>query len=232
MERDGISIAGGSPRLVPREIWAMCREIVGDASGHAARIWLGRQRNKVAVGAIRAAALEPLPDGTTVRTWTDERARRIAALGLALVRLARPASRRGKWTGLVRGVTRGLLCRLLGSPWESDRYPSLGALRGTSHDGARIGYLDALERAGLCYRQQLPVSRVEPWEIWRTRTGEARASNRYWVVGMIPTAPLADAEKQRLVALHHAGWEVPTEQLVRAPRRAPVQAQPVVVDSS
>lgn len=205
----------------------MVKEVLADPSGRACRVWLGRQRNKVAVGALRRAALEPDDEGGARRTWADERARRIAALGLALLKLSRPTHRKGIWTSVVRGVTRGLLCALLGSPWERDRRPSIGALAGTSHDGARVGYLRALERAGFMYRQQLAAEHVEQWEVWQNRRGEAWACNRYWVIGMIPTAPLDDDEKRRLLALHHEGWEVPTEQLVRAPRPAPAPPPPM-----
>src|SRR4029077_13901074 len=193
------------------------------------RIWLRRERNKVAVGCIRLAALACDEHGATRYMWTDERARRICALGLALCALAIPTRRRGPWQGIVRAIPRGALCALLASPWETDRKPSLTGLVGTHRAGAtmesgQVGYLRALELAGLCYAQQLPASQVAAYErCWPS----GYASNRYWIVTSVPTIPESDDTKRALLALHDAGCKAPNERLVRMPRlprRRPVES--------
>lgn len=209
-------------RLIPREIWAACREILSDLSGRACRVWLARQKNKAAVAAIRRAALEPTGGGATRRTWCDARARVVCALGVGLLMLAAPTGRVSAYANEVRGVTRGALCAMLASPYE-DRRPTLGALSGTSHRGARVGYLVALERAGFLRRYQMPGDRAPAAERWKNRKGELWASNRYQVVRM-PRMGLPDFA--RLVGLCSEAAGVLKEKLVRAPRAAAAPAAP------
>jgi hypothetical protein len=213
------------PRLIPRRVWVLAQDVLADPSGRAVRIWMSRARNKVAVGAIRLAALVPGPAGSRY-SWADERARRIAALGLGLLELGAPTARRGIWTDVVRGVTRGALCALLANPWERERRPSMTALAGRHRSGAdfttgQVGYLRALEEAGFCYRQQLPADdrSVRGFERWRGKEGDVWTSNRYWIVSLIPTRALSDEEKRRLIALNEAGWDAPDEEISRAPER-------------
>ncbi len=213
-------------RLIPRRIWIMCREILADASGRAARIWFRRARNKVAIGLLRIAALVPGSEGTRY-TWADWRARCIAALGLALLELAAPTIRKGAWSTVVRGVTRSALAALLANPWEPDRTPHVNTIAGTHRVGAtlesgQVGYLRALELAGFCYPQQLPANQVQGFERWKVRKGdelETYASNRYWVITDAPTAPLDDDAKRRLIAAHHQGLIAHRDRPTRAPRR-------------
>lgn len=208
-----LGVAAAFLTLIPRNIWIMARDILADPSGQAARIWLRRERNKVACGCIRFAALVPGSDGTTRYTWADLRARRICALGLALVSLARPAPRRkGIWSSVLMGVPRGYLCALLADPYESKRRPSKSALAGTHRVGAtletgQLGYLRALERAGLFYRQQLPLRESELCE----RFGGDHPTNRYWLITSLPHTAGSSARRQQLVDLHEAGARAATE---------------------
>lgn len=219
----GVRPESAELRLIPREVWAACREILADLSGRACRVQLARQRNKAAVAAIRRAALEPDASGATRRTWCDARARAVCALGVGLLMLAVPTGRASAHANEVRGVTRGALCALIGSPFEADRRPSLGSLSGTSHGGARVGYLVALERAGFLRRYQMPGDRAPAAERFKNRRGELWASNRYQVLRM----PLMGRpEFERLVGLCAEGAGVLTEKLVRAPRAAAAAAPP------
>lgn len=220
LELHGCTLGREGFRLIPRHVWLMCWDILADPSGRSARIWLRRERNKIAVGCIRLAALACDGAGDGRYTWTDERARRICALGLALCALAIPTRRRGPWQSIVRAIPRGALLALLASPWETDRKPSMTGLVGTHRPGAtmesgQVGYLLALELAGLCYAQQLPASQVAAHErCWPS----GYASNRYWIVTSTPTAPESDDTKRVLLALHEAGRLAPNERLVRKPR--------------
>jgi hypothetical protein len=220
LERRGLpgDVAYGFFHFIPRTHWVMARDILADPSGEAVRVWFRRMRNKIAVGAIRAAALAPCADGTTLRTWSDERARRVAALGLAFVRLSVPTHRKGGWTGLVRGVPIAAFRALLTSPWEAGRRPSRTALTGThrrlgDHRRGQAGYVNALEQCGLLYVQQLPADQCEAWEACGP---SGYACNRYWVVTEHPFVPLSDARRRELMALHESGWDAVLER----PRRS------------
>jgi hypothetical protein len=218
--RGGDCSGGVLPVLIQRSVLVLCRTIMGDPSGFAVRAAFRRTRNKVAVGAIRQAALVPDAEGTARYTWADERARCVAALGLALLELSVPTARVGTWSGIVRGIPRGALCALLSSPWEPDRRKSVSSLVGTHRaDGSlqngKVGYLRALIEAGFCYSQQLPAADVQPFErLWPS----GYASNRYWIVGETPTAPLSDATKRELLELHARGLDAHRERLQRARR--------------
>lgn len=216
----GGDLSRGDPRLIPRRVLVLARTIRADASGFAIRAAFRRCRNKVAVGAIQRAALVPDADGTARYTWADERARCIAALGLALLELAVPTVRRGGWSGMVRGIPRGALCMLLASPWEPTKRPSVAALVGTHRAGGtfangQVGYLRALIEAGFCYAQQLPAAQVEGFEkCWES----GYASNRYWIVTGEPTKPMSDDQKRALLELHTRGLDAHRERLRRARR--------------
>lgn len=229
-EAAGVDVTQGF-RFIAKHIWAMCCAVVNDESGRAARIYLRRQRNKVAVGCIRLAALVPADDGRTLYTWADERARCIAALGLALLALEVPTRKTGMWEGIVRGITVGALQALLASAWKWERVkdelrrkrPSRAALVGTHELGAdlasgQVGYLKALKLAGFCYSQQHRVGgavQLEPFErCWPS----GYASNRYWVVTSIPTRPIDDDKKRELLALHASALKLGAELLERVKR--------------
>lgn len=219
----GVRPESAELRLIPREIWSACREILADLSGRACRVWLARQKNKAAVAAIRRAALEPVAGGATRRTWCDARARVICALGVGLLMLAVPTGRASAHANEVRGVTRGALCAMLASPFEPDRRPTLGALSGTSHNGTRVGYLISLEQAGFLRRYQMPGDRAPTAERFKNRRGELWASNRYQVLRM-PRMGFPDFE--RLVGLCSEAAGVLKEKLERAPRAAAAPAAP------
>jgi hypothetical protein len=220
IERRGGDLRGGGPIMLPVSLLVQSRSLTGDASGTAIRIRMRQCRNKVAVGAIRAAALVPQSDGTTRYTWADERARRIAALGFALLDLAVPTVRKGRWDAIVRGIPQGAFCMLLASPWEPSRRPSRSALVGRHWAGGRlqdgqVGYLRALHEAGFCYAQQLPAAQVEPFEkCWES----GYSSNRYWIVSGAPSSPLSDAARHALIELHQAGLDAHRERLKRSRR--------------
>lgn len=208
----------------PRSVLIMARDCLADPSGGALKVWFGRQRNKVAVGLIRIAALVPGRDGRTRYTWADSRARAIAALGLVLLELSTPTVRKGRWSRLVRGYPRSLLCKLLANPYDRDRVPCANTLGGVHVPGAtlesgQVGYLRALELSGFLSRQQLPAHQVDNFERWRVPKGtgqvETHASNRYWIVTDTATAPLSDDMKRRLMDAHNQGMRAHREQ----PRR-------------
>jgi hypothetical protein len=225
----GCDVTPNGFRVIPKWVWAVCCNIVNDDSGRAARIYLRRARNKVGAGAIRLAALVPQDNGKALYSWADSRARKVAALGVALLALEVPTRRAGPWEGIVRGVPRGALCALLASAWRFERVngelrrrrPSLSALAGVHRTGAdlesgQVGYLKALELAGFCYAQQLPAHAVERFEAcWPS----GYATNRYWIVTSIPTRPLSDEQKLALMALHRAGLAIGTETLETVRRR-------------
>lgn len=180
-------------RSMPRPVVEMVRAILADPSGGAWRYYAEsvHQRQPVAVGAIRAAALVPdeAQPGVTRYSWADARARKIGALGLALLRLGRHVPRAGHahlGDGLVVvGYTVGFLRHLLSCPWTG-RAPSKSALDGTHrrngglHDG-QCGYLVALRLAGFFRRYQASWDSAQPCERWETRRGRY-TSNRYHLV--------------------------------------------------
>ena len=215
-------------RTIPQRIWTMCKDIVSDTSGKAWRYWARQVRNKTALGAIRRAALLPSADGrTTRRSWADETARRMAALGLALVHLAKHTSRKGPFCLIVRGVSLTALCWLLGYPVSSTikgdvaraaaakvpHYNTLiGRHRGTSSDRERgtLGYLRCLEETGLIAQTQQAYTDPAPWEqsdvIVRPGMQPRRFNmNRYWVVGDASTTRNAK-RKPELIELNQEGW--------------------------
>ncbi len=189
--------------IIPRSGWVQASAILADASGRAARIHLKQMRNKVLAGAIKRAAL---CEGRY--TWSDERARNVASLGVALAYLGKRTRRRGRWEFLVKGVPQGALCALLRNPWTGKR-PSRSALAGVHRRGAEwlsgeVGWLRALEAAGALYCQQLPAADAQPCELLGP---SGYATNRIWLVTDVPTAPLDDDDKRALLALHRTGLE-------------------------
>lgn len=183
---DGLDLMSANrARLIPFKLWLLCAMVIADRSGRAARAELAKLKNRAAAGAILRASIAP-EQRAERRSWADLRTRRIAALGLAIVHLAQPTRRRDQWGGgIVRGIARGALCALLRDVMDRrpTATPSVSALRGVhrpggSADNGQIGYLDALEAAGLLYSQQLPAS-----EAGRDEVGPSGwAMNRYWLV--------------------------------------------------
>lgn len=216
--------------LIPGRVWTMAMVVLSDPTGQAAKIYLARQRNRVAVGAIREAALVPGPAGCRY-TWADWRARAITALGLALLMMCHRTARRGIWASMVKGLTIGAFGALLRNPWDRTARPSRTAISGVHRAGGSyregtVGYLTALRQAGFCYSQQLPASDVTPAERWVTRRGDIRASNRYWIVTASPSMASTDEIRARLLELHERGWLAPDEQIERAPERYTAASTP------
>lgn len=204
MKQAGISLEAPL-RCIPTAVWIMCREILADRSGQAVRLYLKREPNKVAVGCILQAALVPLEGGGYLHTWADDRSRKIAALGLALLHLSVGTLRKGPYTSIVRGFTRGAFRALLADPFEPENKPALTTLsgvhrRGGSVQNGQLGYLTALERSGFMYRQQIPPEAALPNERWGDWT-----SNRYWLVGSMLAHIWDGKVRGRLMKLHELG---------------------------
>jgi hypothetical protein len=175
--------------LISPELWRDCMDIAWDPTGKAAKIHLARLRRPAWAAIIRKAALGELASGECMRGWSSERARGIAIDGLILCRLQQRGRRRGKWIGLVRGVTRGAFAAAASG--ARDRRLHRNTISGRHRMGAaaesgHIGYLDALEAYGLIYRQRLPAHQVATWERWTGRDGKTYAANRYWVINPDP----------------------------------------------
>lgn len=221
MEQWGAQEPEGGWRGIPRDVWVMAWDAVADGTGAAVRYWMGREPNKIVVGAARAVALGIGPDGEHARTWADLTARRLMVCTLVQCKLAVTTKRAGRWTELVRGVPMGAFAAMLTPPQTGARRPHINALCGR-HRGAQsqerrgqLGYLLELERGGVLYSQQLPAGDVDAFE----RCGPSgHACNRYWLLSPVPTHAHDQAERERLIALHRAGQAAATEPLTTAVR--------------
>lgn len=202
---------GARPRLVPRSEWVMCQAILADRTGRALRSYFRAEPNKVALGAIRQAALAPTEHGCRY-TWADERARCIAALGLLLLRMSVPTQRKGIWTSVVKGLPVGVYRAILQDP-HTGKHKSRSAIVGhhrawgTVANG-QVGYMRALREVGFTYGQQLHPKHCTPCELVGT-SGWATA--RRWVVGFIPSLAPTDEQMRKMAHWHNDGWDVATE---------------------
>lgn len=218
------------PPCVPRHVWLTCACLLVDGSGRFARQVLRGISNKVFAGAVRDAALAPLPGDRGDRyDWTDKRARYVLAIAYAIHSCAYQTSRRG-WSGLCRGLSRHALLTLVRDPFRASRepwcercerrHPSYSALSGTHRAGAsldtgQIGWLRALEEAGAISRQQFKApdtiaAMCKPWEI-----GEAGYPiNWYWLPSAVPVC-LSQTEILLAQFQHDRGWDAPTEVIRR-----------------
>lgn len=222
------TVRGRPWRTIPQVVWVMSKDVVSDTSGRAWRYWARQIRNKAALGAIRRAALLPAADGvTTRRSWSDECARRIAALGLALVQLAKHTSRKGPFCLIVRGISINALRWLLGYPVSSSirgaaareaaaKLPFYTTLigrhrgRDSSRERGTLGYLRCLEETGLIALTQQAYTDPAPWELSDVviRPGHPPRRynmNRYWVTGDAPSTR-SKTRKPELVELNREGW--------------------------
>lgn len=197
------------PAVIPVAVWSMASDVLADPSGRAARIWLARYAKRFphAVGAVRMAALVPLEQGGAVYLWSDERTRRIVALGLSLLSLATSTRRKGRYRHLVCGVARGAFRALLRNPFSGEQ-PSMSAIAGVHRRGAslqsgQLGYLRALESAGFCYRQQVYAQR-ESCEIGFP---SGHPPNRYWLLAR-PIHDVRAAELAVLNGLERLAWTI------------------------
>lgn len=200
-------------RRVEREIWIACKDIMQGGAA-AVKFHFAGVRNKAAIGAMRRAALCPLPSGGTLRAWSDERARRIAACAYALIKLGKHTARKGPWGRIVRGIPQSVLCLLLAYP-DGSRVPSRSALAGhhrgptSRSERGELGYLPALEAAGFMHSQQWYPD-AQPWELSQTKFFIAPDGrkvipqiNRYWIVS---DPPMRGPKRAVLIELHREGW--------------------------
>lgn len=198
------------PPWFPRELWREVNDIVHDTTGRAARRYLDLL-TPVWRGMIRRAALGER-DGLCARNWHSERARAIAALGYALIRLRKRVRGRKRWTGLVRGYPLALLAKLIEGTSRGREYHR-NTLLGIHREG-HVGYLNALRDAGLIYWQQLRPEQCSAFEVWRTSRGP-HAANRYWVrSAALYDAKLSDDARARILELaridcHKSNAEIP-----------------------
>jgi hypothetical protein len=171
-----------------RDTWS----IVGDQSGRLAMYHLGRIKNRVAAGMILKAAFWNERDAH----WGNPRTRRIVALGLALLWLSRPTSRKYGFTNLVLGVPQGAFRKLLANPFDPyGRSVSRSAL---SNDGDHVGYLSKLRDAGFMYGQQLDkVHHADKLERCELVGPSGHATNRYWVVSRDPLFAFGDDDRRK-----------------------------------
>lgn len=218
--------AGRDLEHIPRIVWERSWQQVSDRTGRAIREGFRREGNTRAKAVIAKAALCIGDDQLARYSWADMRARRIAALGLALLALAKRTRRRDCWGGgIVKGISRGALAALLrdvhepraivdgnGRRRRSKGTPAITTLAGTHRtDGTpqngQVGYLRALQAAGLFYRQQLPEGVGEPCEFAH---GGTHPTNRYWLASAVKTAERFKAWAERFLELSAAvagAWE-------------------------
>jgi hypothetical protein len=219
-----------APPTIPRWVWLMAQFILADATGKIARWYLLEEKNRVFAGAVRNAALVPLPDGTTRYSWRDKRARTVLAIGMTIKACSRVTKRKGPWSLLTRGVNRcGLLlvvrdvtggdqlCKTCGN-----HHPSVAALSGIHEKHAtaqtgQVGWLVALEEASAIYREQFKDPDTikkccQPWEV-----GErGYPVNWYWMPGALTDpASLTVEQVTRYRALHELGCDAPDEEITR-----------------
>lgn len=178
-----------------RELWRDCQDVLYDLTGKAARVHLARLRYPAWSSMIRRAALGEV-DGVCTRDWSSERARAIVCVGLALCRSAQ-RTRGLKWCFLVRGFTREAFAELVRG--ARARRPHANTIGGIHRKGApafsgQLGYLQALQAFGLCYRQRTPLEQAESWERWKVTRRQPDGSveemtvttNRYWLANPNP----------------------------------------------
>lgn len=220
-------------RDCPQQVWVQSKDIVSCTSGKAWRYHAARCRNKTYLGALRRAAFLPYDDGTGAcrRSFADEAARRILALGLALYSFATQTSRRGPWGMIVRGIPVALLQNLLAYP-DGSRVPHRNTLTGHHRgvhsrlEAGELGLLRALEACGAIARTQQWYPNAAPWEVGR----EGYQLNRYWLVSDPPSKGEKRAE---LIELNREGWRSLFESVVRW-RVSPLasKTRPIPVHSS
>lgn len=190
-------------RIIPRPAWIVAWHILADPTGRAAAHYLRKCSNKIAAGLIRRAALAVDDRGRARYTWTDPRARRVAALAVGMLYMQKATAKTGRWQGFISGVPIGAFAALLRDPYTGRR-PSFNALTGThlptgNYQNGGVGYLTALRQVRFVYTQQLPPSQVRPFE----RAGPSGyAVGRHWIVTADPRRPVSEPEKARLLTIY------------------------------
>ena len=204
-------------RVVRSHVWSMCSHILADRSGRAGRLYLRRCPNKPFVGAVMRAAFGELDTAGRPRgrvAWCDMRARRIVAVGLAMLAISKRSHRAGQWNACVLGIPRGAFCALLADPYETRAgkgTPATTTLYGTHKPDAtaetgQVGYIVALREAGALYRQQLPKGQGLLCE---TGYPSGYPPNRYWLLTPEPEKVHDDADRYRLAMLAAGVFERP-----------------------
>lgn len=206
-------------RMVEQDLWIACKDIVAGGAP-AVKFHFSTIRSKSAIGAMRRAALCPLPGGGTLRSWSSLRARRIAALAYAQIKLAKHTARKGPWGTVVRGIPQEVLLLLLAFP-DGTEVPSRSALVGrhrgpeSRSERGELGYLRALESAGFLHSQQWYPD-AQAWELSRHRFfigADGRKVipqiNRYWIVS---DPPRRGPKRADLIELNREGWLMLSEQ--------------------
>lgn len=202
--RDKLRQAGqhdADPVGVPVQIHAITQAIMGDPTGHTARIKLA-SLPRAQARKIIAAALSPKPyrgkrarvdrelrevsklhlhgpqrywQRPGLRRWTHPMAIRTVALGVALHHMRRRTKRRG-FVHVVRGIPRQMFCALAADGLTGTA-PGISALFGNMDEVP--GAMRALAAAGFILIQQPPGSKVQPCD----RGPSGFAFNTYWFYG-------------------------------------------------
>jgi hypothetical protein len=176
--------------LIPRWAWDLGAKCRADRTGRTLWWNLTQCGNRAAVGAIRAAMFGGR------RGWHSPFAIKTGTLGLLLTRLAVASGRKSKWRYELNDVARNALCALL-YDGATKHTPSLSAISGRhrsdgSLDNGQIGYLQALQQAGLIQRFQVRRCENDP------------SCNLYRVIGH--SAYATDEQLRELAALQEASW--------------------------
>lgn len=216
-------------KIIRRSEYAVCNQMIADATGRVARGYIAQLKNRVAAAAILRAAIGTdertawgMRPATRSRSWSDLRTRRLAATGVLMHRVSQRTKRPDRWGGgFVKGLSLGALCACLRDPF--DRRPSavphtktLSGTRRRRNGRIQLGYLPALIEAGFCYRQQLPAHKVPAAEVGP----RGYALNRYWICS--GAIELADPGSLRDVvrAMDFAARDAELLRALQAPTRA------------
>jgi len=150
------------PEICPDWVWRMVRHILADHSGWAVLWYFKKCSNKAAVAVIEEAATDRGRNGYegTRDKGRSNRARTIAALGLALVALGKSLPRLidNRWGSIVQSFPNDFFLKLLADPFTG-KMPSRSLLSTvrikdkTCLDG-QIGIMTALRRVGLFKSRQ------------------------------------------------------------------------------
>jgi len=205
----GAGKAVPAPIIIPRRTWQMCWHILSDPTGHAAVIYLDRCSHQIGAQMIRRAALATDEAGRHRYTWTDRRARAVAALGLGLLQLAGKTRRPGPWNRLILGIPMGAFRAMLRDPYTGEK-PARSTIAGRHKPGASVesgavGYLVALGDSGLFYSQQVPRDVALSLELIGP-SGFPTA--RYWLINPDPLRRQTDAERHAALELLEKELEI------------------------
>lgn len=237
-----VSKADTPQTRIHREARVMMQAIVNSRGGYVIQFYLFKLRaifSGQPLAKLRAAALEPQPQGGCRWTYADEGARRRIAIGLFFLCCGRWTNQRTAFGS--RSTRRGLVIaglnvdRLLrmAKPVGRRRYDrhTFGS-RGSS-SSPWLGDMALFEKHGFAIRKRLPKARCNSWEIGPS----GQAMNRYWIGCVVSNRNPKREQRNRVVtslgealgvvafdpSAHVVGWEWATEQPFYAPslRAAP-----------